>query len=38
MQQWLKNYHGEVAIGYKPSWVHFVWVDQDLKAQTASAK
>jgi len=30
-QPWLKNYHGEGLIGYKPSWVHYVWIDQDLK-------
>jgi len=30
-QPWLKNYHGEGNIGYKPSWVHYVWIDQNLK-------
>jgi peptide/nickel transport system substrate-binding protein len=30
-QPWLKNYHGEGLIGYKPSWIHYVWIDQDLK-------
>ncbi len=35
-QPWLKNYHGEGLIGYKPSWVHFVWIDQNLKGQGGS--
>jgi len=30
-QPWLKNYHGEGLIGYKPSWIHYVWIDKDLK-------
>ena len=30
-QPWLKNYHGEGLIGYKPSWIHYVWIDQDMK-------
>jgi hypothetical protein len=30
-QPWLKNYHGEGLIGYQPSWVHYVWIDQNIK-------
>jgi len=32
---WLKNYTGESSVGYMTfdSWVQFVWVDQELKAQ-----
>jgi ABC-type transport system substrate-binding protein len=37
-QPWLKNYHGEGNIGYKPSWLHFVWIDQDLKASITGRK
>jgi peptide/nickel transport system substrate-binding protein len=31
---WIKNYSGEVSVGYMTfdSWVQYVWVDQDLKA------
>ena len=32
-QPWLKNYHGEVYVGYTAwvSFVRWVWIDQDLK-------
>jgi peptide/nickel transport system substrate-binding protein len=30
---WLKNYHGELSVGYDntPNWAKFVWIDRDLK-------
>ncbi len=30
---WLKNYTGEVAVGYlaQPNWIQWVWIDRDLK-------
>jgi peptide/nickel transport system substrate-binding protein len=30
---WLKNYSGEISVGYFPgdSWVRYIWVDQALK-------
>ena len=32
---WLKNYSGELSVGYAPgdSWVQYVWIDQDLKKE-----
>ncbi len=30
-QPWLKNYYGEVQVGYQPYWVRFSWIDQNLK-------
>jgi len=30
-QPWVKNYYGEGLIGYKPSWVRYTWIDQDMK-------
>jgi peptide/nickel transport system substrate-binding protein len=31
-QPWLKNYHGEYMIGYKPTeFTKYVWIDQSLK-------
>jgi peptide/nickel transport system substrate-binding protein len=35
---WLKNYHGEIDLGYNASWPKFVWIDQDLKKQMQGAK
>ncbi|MFC1864986.1 ABC transporter substrate-binding protein, partial [Chloroflexota bacterium] len=34
-QPWVKGYHGEVQQGYlsRTMWTHFVWLDQDLKAE-----
>jgi peptide/nickel transport system substrate-binding protein len=32
-QPWVKNYHGEVALGYNASWPKYVWIDQDMKEQ-----
>jgi peptide/nickel transport system substrate-binding protein len=32
-QPWLKNYNGEVDLGYNPSWGKYVWIDQNLKKQ-----
>jgi len=30
---WLKNYSGELSVGYSPgdSWIQYVWYDQELK-------
>jgi peptide/nickel transport system substrate-binding protein len=30
---WLKNYHGEVSVGYLNgfSWATWAWLDQDMK-------
>ena len=30
---WLKNYSGEISVGYfnNAGWSQFVWLDQDLK-------
>ena len=30
---WLKNYTGEVSVGYlaQPNWIQWVWIDPDLK-------
>jgi len=30
---WVKNYSGELSVGYftGPSWIKYVWIDQDLK-------
>jgi peptide/nickel transport system substrate-binding protein len=30
---WIKNYAGELSVGYftGPSWIKYVWIDQDLK-------
>lgn len=33
-QPWLKNYYGEGLVGYKPSWVRYVWIDSELKQAT----
>ncbi len=33
-QPWLKNYYGEGLIGYKPAWVRYAWIDQDLKQKS----
>jgi peptide/nickel transport system substrate-binding protein len=31
-QPWLKNYHGESMIGYKPAeWTKYVWIDEEMK-------
>ncbi|MBN2239372.1 MAG: hypothetical protein JW712_06335, partial [Dehalococcoidales bacterium] len=30
-QPWLKNYYGEVQIGYQPYYIRFSWIDQELK-------
>ncbi|OGN88966.1 MAG: hypothetical protein A2158_06415 [Chloroflexi bacterium RBG_13_46_14] len=33
---WLKNYSGEVSVGYmrgECNWVQYIWVDQDLKKE-----
>jgi len=30
-QPWLKNYHGEVQIGYQPYYIRFSWIDQNIK-------
>ncbi len=32
---WLKNYTGEISVGYynMPNWVQFVWIDQELKKE-----
>jgi peptide/nickel transport system substrate-binding protein len=32
-QPWLKNYHGELDLGYNSNWAKYVWIDQDLKKQ-----
>jgi len=33
-QPWVKNYHGETAVGILNNygWSKWVWIDQDLKA------
>jgi len=32
---WLKNYTGEISVGYynMPNWVPFAWIDQELKKE-----
>ena len=32
---WVKNYTGEISVGYYniPNWVPFVWIDQNLKKE-----
>jgi peptide/nickel transport system substrate-binding protein len=30
-QPWVKNYHGEFALGYNASWPKYIWIDQALK-------
>jgi peptide/nickel transport system substrate-binding protein len=30
-QPWLKNYHGEVDLGYNTDWAKYIWIDQTLK-------
>jgi peptide/nickel transport system substrate-binding protein len=30
-QPWVKNYHGEIDLGYNRSWPKFIWIDQKLK-------
>jgi peptide/nickel transport system substrate-binding protein len=35
---WVKNYHGENQLGYKPIWPKYVWIDQDLKKQMQGGK
>ena len=30
-QPWLKNYHGEGLIGYQPTWVKYIWMNQTEK-------
>lgn len=32
---WLKNYHGEVSVGFQDGyrWTKYIWIDQELKAQ-----
>ena len=32
-QPWVKNYHGESSVGFHNSynWLHYTWIDQDLK-------
>jgi peptide/nickel transport system substrate-binding protein len=32
-QPWLKNYNGEIDLGYNPDWAKYVWIDQNLKKQ-----
>ena len=32
-QPWLKNYNGEVDLGYNPNWGKYIWIDQNLKKQ-----
>jgi peptide/nickel transport system substrate-binding protein len=34
-QPWVKNYHGEVQVGYNAPWTftHYIWIDQDLKEE-----
>ncbi len=34
-QPWLKNYHGEIGLGYgmEGNWVKYTWLDQELKKQ-----
>jgi peptide/nickel transport system substrate-binding protein len=37
-QPWIKNYHGEYALGYNSSWPKYIWIDQDLKDQLTGIK
>jgi peptide/nickel transport system substrate-binding protein len=32
-QPWLKNYNGEIDLGYNVDWAKYIWLDQDLKKQ-----
>jgi peptide/nickel transport system substrate-binding protein len=32
-QPWLKNYHGEMDLGYDANWCKYIWIDQNLKKQ-----
>jgi peptide/nickel transport system substrate-binding protein len=32
-QPWLKNYNGEIDLGYNVNWAKYIWIDQDLKKQ-----
>ncbi len=37
-QPWVKNYHGEIALGYNASWPKYVWIDQAMKEQMTGVK
>jgi hypothetical protein len=37
-QPWVKNYHGEYALGYNASWPKYIWIDQDMKEQMTGIK
>ena len=37
-QPWVKNYHGEMALGYNASWPKYIWIDQALKEQMTGEK
>lgn len=37
-QPWVKNYHGEVALGYNASWPKYIWIDQDMKEKMTGIK
>jgi peptide/nickel transport system substrate-binding protein len=32
-QPWLKNYNGEIDLGYNVNWAKYIWIDQELKKQ-----
>jgi len=37
-QPWVKNYHGETALGYNASWPQYVWIDLAVKEQMTGVK